>query len=120
MQIEVAYANVFVSDFERALAFYTDVLRFDLSFADREFKYASFATGPATLAIAETDDEALVGRHTGIGLVVADLDAAYAALKDRATFTSPPERQGWGGYMAIIADPDGNQFYFDEAREQNA
>ena len=29
-------------------------------------------------------------------------------------FTAAPERQPWGGFMALFADPDGNVFYLDE------
>jgi len=27
----------------------------------------------------------------------------------------PPTRQPWGGVMALVADPDGNVFYVDQA-----
>ena len=29
-------------------------------------------------------------------------------------FPKPPERQPWGGFMALFADPDGNTYYLDE------
>ncbi|MFM8643852.1 MAG: VOC family protein, partial [Actinomycetota bacterium] len=56
------------------------------------------------------------GRHTGIGLVVADLDAEFARLTSLGVqFPMPPTRQPWGGVMALVADPDGNVFYVDQA-----
>ncbi len=54
-------------------------------------------------------------RHTGIGFVVGDLDAAHAELAARGVrFTQAPTRQPWGGYMALFTDPDGNVFYLDQ------
>ena len=26
----------------------------------------------------------------------------------------PPEKQPWGGFMAMFLDPDGNSFYLDQ------
>ena len=54
-------------------------------------------------------------KNTGIGFTVADLDAAHADLAARGvTFTRPPTREPWGGYMAIFADPDGHTYYLDQ------
>ena len=114
MDIGTGYVNVFVSNFQRSLDFYQAVLGLPLIFADEEFRYASFATPGAQLAIVETDQADLVGRHTGIGLTVADLDAAHGELKDSVQFVTDPEKQPWGGYMAIFADPDNNLFYLDQ------
>jgi lactoylglutathione lyase len=114
MDIAVEYVNVFVTDFDRAVDFYANTLGLTLTMKDEAFKYASFSTGESALAIVETDDAALVGRHTGIGLMVKDLDAAFGELKDVANFVDPPTKQPWGGYMAMLSDPDGNIFYFDQ------
>ena len=115
----VWYVNVFVSDFGRALAFYRDKLGLKLVVQDADFGYASFDTKGAGFAIAAVDPDseqsALVGRHTGIGWVVANVDETFQALKGRGVeFPDPPKRQPWGGYMALFADPDGNVFYLDE------
>ncbi len=114
MDISVAYVNVFVNDFDRAIRFYEETLGLPLGFRDDAFKYASFTTPGAAFAVVEAHDPALTGRHTGIGLMVKDLDTAYATLKEKVKFASPPQQQPWGGYMAILMDPDGNQFYFDQ------
>ena len=114
MEIRTGYVNVFVSNFQAAMRFYQDDLGLPLIFADEEFRYASFATPGAQLAIVETDQQELIGRHTGIGLTVTDLDQAHRELKERVTFITTPEKQPWGGYMAMISDPDRNLFYLDE------
>lgn len=111
----VGYVNVFVSDLERAIGFYGDVLGLKLSHAAREHGYASFDAGPISLGLAQVGDDTpdaaeLVGRHTGIGLCVSDLEAAHAELRERGVrFPMPPERQPWGAFMAICADPDGSR-----------
>ena len=114
MEIGTGYVNIFVSDFARALTFYQDNLQLPLIFADEEFRYAAFATPGAQLAIVHTDDDALIGRHTGVGLTVTNLDDAYRELQGHVSFTVKPEKQPWGGYMAIISDPDNNLFYLDQ------
>jgi len=68
MEIGTGYVNIFVSNFQKSLDFYQATLGLPLIFADEEFRYASFATPGAQLAIVETDQAELVGRHTGIGL----------------------------------------------------
>ena len=114
MEIGTGYVNIFVSNFQRSLDFYQATLGLPLIFADEEFRYASFATPGAQLAIVETDQQELVGRHTGIGLTVSNLDDAHRELKERVTFVTEPEKQPWGGYMALISDPDNNLFYLDQ------
>lgn len=117
------YANVFVHDLERATRFYAGTLGLKLRHADAEHGYASFDAGPVGLGIAAVPagapEAGLVGRHTGIGLGVPDLEDAHRELLERGVrFTQPPQRQPWGGYLALFADPDGNVFYLDELRAE--
>ena len=119
----VWYVNVFVSDFARALAFYRDQLGLRVVVEDGDFGYASFDTKGAGFAIAAVDpaseQAALVGRHTGIGWGVPSVDESYEALTAAGvSFAAPPQRQPWGGYMAMLEDPDGNVFYLDEFRDE--
>lgn len=115
--VQVAYVNVFVRDFAAARAFYGDTLRLPLKFADEEHGYASFDAGPISLgvAVAGEDHDELVGGLTGIGLAVDDLVAEHARLEQEGVrFEMPPTRQSWGGFMALVCDPDGNTLYLDE------
>jgi len=115
--MQIGYVNVFVSDFARALVFYRDVLKLPVQYADAQFRYASFAAGAIRLGINQPgqDQMHLVGRHTGVGLMVSDLDARHAELAAVGVrFAMPPTRQPWGGYMALFGDPDGNIFYLDQ------
>ena len=120
--MKIAYVNVFVGDLSRALAFYKDTLGLDIQFSSPEHGYASISAGNVRLGLAVPgkDQAELIGRHTGIGLEVPDLEAAHARLSELgARFTMPPTKQPWGGFMALIADPDGNIFYLDQVAVTN-
>ena len=116
MDCRIGYVTVSVRDLERSIAFYRDSLGFSLSYSAPEFHYASFDVGGIRFAIAAGADESFTARHTGIGFIVADVDAAHAELSAKdVEFTMPPGKQPWGGYRAMFADPDGNTFYLDGA-----
>ena len=113
----IGYVNIFVSDLDRAIDFYQRKLGFALNFADADHGYASLSAGPISLGLALPGDEQqeLLGRHTGIGLVVDDLEAEHERLVGLGvSFAMSPERQPWGGFMALVEDPDGNKLYLDE------
>ncbi len=113
----IAYANVFVRDLARACEFYEHTLGLTPQRKDIDHGYASFEAGPIRLGLAQVgDDQAgLAGRHTGLGFDVEDLEAEHARLAAAGVaFPMPPERQPWGGFMALMEDPDGNVFYLDQ------
>ena len=113
--MELSYINIFVSDLGQAVRFYSETLGFEVLLEDAEFGYASFHTGSARLAVAATEEKALIGRHTGVGFAVDDLAVTHQALTERGvTFSMPPEEQPWGGFTALFLDPDGNSFYLDQ------
>lgn len=118
--LEIAYINVNVTDFGRAVEFYRDVLELPIQFADESFGYGSFEAGPVRLGVARIDpndaaQKQLVGRHTGIGFSVANLEASHKKLAAKGVkFTMEPQKQAWGGFLALFEDPDGNVFYLDQ------
>jgi predicted enzyme related to lactoylglutathione lyase len=112
--LKVGYVNVFVSDFSRAVDFYSNTLGLKLNMREDNFGYASYDAGPVSFALAESEDPGLVGKHTGIGFIVADIDATYTELVDKGVeFDMLPTKQPWGGILALMKDPDGNVFYLD-------
>ncbi len=121
MDARIGYINIGVRDLERSVAFYRDVLGLALISSEPSFSYAAFDVGGMRFAIAASETDGFTGRppgdrHTGVGLVVADVDAAHAELTAKGVaFTMPPAKQPWGGYMGIFSDPDGNLFYLDAA-----
>jgi predicted enzyme related to lactoylglutathione lyase len=115
--MHISYVNVFVSDLARAVQFFEGPLGLSLEFSSAEHGYASFSAGGVRLGLAVpgSEEKELIGRHTGVGLEVSDLESEHARLSGLGvTFTMPPTRQPWGGFMALVTDPDGNVFYLDE------
>jgi len=122
--VTIGYINLAVTDFDRALTFYRDVLGLPLLFVDYKFQFAAFSAGAVRFAVVGGPDskkmrEARGGDfHTGIAFCVADVDSAHRELAAKGVrFTMNPSKQPWGGYMAMFADPDGNVFYLDSVRE---
>jgi predicted enzyme related to lactoylglutathione lyase len=117
MDWKLGYVTVGVRDLECAIEFYRDTLGLPLQYAAPEFSYAAFDAGGTRFSLAAgTEVHGTGNRNTGIGLVVSDVDAAYRELSAKGVeFTMAPQKQPWGGYMAMFADPDGNVFYLDGA-----
>ena len=106
--------RVFVTDWDRAIRFYTETLGIPTTFRNDELGWAQLATGEGQLALeraapgdAEVHD--LVGRFVGVSLQVSDIDATHRTLVERGVeFLARPETQSWGGVLAHFRDPDGN------------
>ena len=118
MDCKIGYVIVGVKSLEAAVPFYRDTMGFEFQFSEPEMHFAAFQVGDMMFSLAEGAEEThgTGNRNTGIGLVVADVDAAYRALSAKGVeFTMVPAKQPWGGYMGMFADPDGNVFYLDGA-----
>lgn len=102
---------VFVKNFEAAKHFYKDLLQLPLT--NESMAVMEFFSGTTTLGISLAMHEVampLVGRHTGITLQVKDIDEFCRRLADGGVdFVEPLEKTPWGK-MAVVKDPDGNQF----------
>ena len=86
MKTHISYANIYVSDLDRAVDFYHGVLGLPVIFRADQFSYARLDAGPIYLGVAAIDRgaenfSALVGRPTGIGFAVPDIDEAYEELR---------------------------------------
>ena len=115
--MKISYVNVFVSNLPHSVTFYKDVLGLALQFSSPEHGYASFSAGDTRLGLAVPGDDQkeFIGRHTGVGFEVADLESTHIRLSQLGVkFTMLPTKQPWGGFMALIADIDGNIFYLDQ------
>jgi lactoylglutathione lyase len=102
-------AAIFVTDIERAIAFYRDTL--GLPLRHRGSFGAEFLEDGTRLGVHPAnhpDGRSMVGRHTGLTLRVDGLLHYCGDLHARGVrFVNEPTRQTWG-IMAMIADPDGN------------
>jgi predicted enzyme related to lactoylglutathione lyase len=112
-EYKLAYVRVFVSDFERAVRFYSETLGMTPGFRSDEMRWCQFETGEAALAIEgadpdDEDDEFQPG-FLAISLQVEDIQAVYEDLVAKGVeFLGPPERMPWGRTLAHFKDPDGN------------
>jgi lactoylglutathione lyase len=103
-----------VTDQERALRFYVDVLGLDLRI-DRPLDNGArwIEVGPAqasvTLALEPARDDAPAGVETGIRLLTVDADAEHARLKSQGVEVGEVLR--WPGVppMFMFRDQDGNR-----------
>ncbi len=55
--VSVAYVNAYVTDLERLMKFFGQVVGLDLQHGDPNFGYASFDAGPIRLGLAQIDSE---------------------------------------------------------------
>ena len=64
---------------------------------------------------AEGDPESAAPNVDYLYLAVDDLEAEAQRLSALGVaLPMPPTRQPWGGFLALVADPDGNVLYLDE------
>lgn len=109
----VSAVRIFVTDLERARAFYRDVL--ELGEMDVGDHHALLDCGGVSilLEVATADDPeaaGLVGRLLAVSFAVeGDIHEVHRRLVARGvSFEGAPERQAWGGTLAFVRDPDGN------------
>jgi len=106
--------RVFVTDWERAIRFYSKTLGMTIAYQNDEMGWAQMAPGEGQLALervdpADQEGRELVGRFVGVSLQIPDISATYKTLAERGVeFVAAPEKQPWGGVLAHLRDPDGN------------
>jgi catechol 2,3-dioxygenase-like lactoylglutathione lyase family enzyme len=134
MDLKLELVLIPVSDVDRAKAFYTEKVGFNLDVDHRagdEFRVVQMTpSGSAcsiTIGIGITD--AAPGSYRGTHLVVTDIEAARAELVGRGVDVSEirhmgsggwepgpdPERRDYGSF-ADFSDPDGNTWVLQERR----
>ena len=108
------YAIVFVSDMDRSLRFYRDILGIPLRFESPG--WSEFANEGTTIALHQTPAQASGAEEEQagscrLGFQVPDLDALHRDLVAKeVTCSSPPQAQQYGIRQAVYRDPDGLVF----------
>jgi predicted enzyme related to lactoylglutathione lyase len=103
---------VAVSDFERSLAWYAQVLGFEPEGVNHEIGWAELETHipGVTIGVGQSDDVHPAGGAT-LTFGVHDIDAARARLETHdARFDGPTWQIGASVRLATFYDPDGNTF----------
>lgn len=121
---------VFVSDQERALAFYRDKLKLEVVMDKQygpDFRWVALAwhKGEAEIVLfrpvrsivgdkaAELSER--IGTWTGVVFLTDDIHGTYETLRQRGVeFMGEPKAQPWGGWETQFSDPDGNRFHLAE------
>jgi lactoylglutathione lyase len=126
----LGYAILFVSDLDRAIDFYRDVVGLPLRF--RAEAYAEFATEGAKFALFPRSElPVLIGREAPadpapwpqgeVAFFVDDVDAEHDRLRaSDVTVLAPPTDRPWGERTLHIADPDGNVVELTRAKRAPA
>ena len=114
--MKLAAARLFVRDLEEARAFYEQKLALRVRAASTEAGYLVFETQSCDLIVervspdAPHEELALVGRFSGLSFSVPNIESLCEELAARGVrFTGLPQRQPWGGTLATLLDPAGNE-----------
>jgi catechol 2,3-dioxygenase-like lactoylglutathione lyase family enzyme len=103
---------LFVSDMERAIAFYVRQLGFEerWRYEDAGKTYVAQVERQSCELILSSQEAEKTGRgRMFLALDVDTLEAVRAELKGKGVGVE----NGWWGYrLAIVRDPDGNELYF--------
>lgn len=112
--MELYAVRIFVRQWPEACAFYGNTLGLKERFRDDAIGWAEYDLGGPCLGLehveaGDAEGDALVGRFVGVSLRVDDIERSHESLTAQGvTFTTPPEQQAWGGWLAHFQDPDGN------------
>jgi catechol 2,3-dioxygenase-like lactoylglutathione lyase family enzyme len=111
--MRIRYLRVFVTDLPAAKTFYAQTLGLGMLW-EYENKAIGFDLGLVLIVEDVSSEEdrnerALAGRFVGCSIEVEDIQATYSELLAKGVhFTSPPEKQEWGGTLAHFEDTAGN------------
>jgi catechol 2,3-dioxygenase-like lactoylglutathione lyase family enzyme len=105
-------AAVPVRDLDRALEFYTEALGLELRRRDGEWAELG-PTGPLgkiALYVPRKEDPRQPGGPSGVVFSCDSMYDLHRVLVDEGVvFRLKPERQPWGGLLAVFLDQDGNE-----------
>ena len=118
--IDGGNVTIFVSDFERALRFYTEVLGFPLKMRAENFWAEVVAGGNLVIGIHPQSENAAPPGTEGsmqIGLsVTGSLPEFMKTLEKKGVkFDGPMIEDAGAGRFANFRDPDGNRLYLWES-----
>lgn len=106
-----------VSDFDRAIGFYTETLGLQLKYRMGDH-WAEVATDGLTIGLHPQMEGQKPGTQgsLSIGFVVDSIDPAVAKLQERGVSFHGPVQDTDFVKLAFFADPDGNPLYLCEVK----
>ncbi|HYH13419.1 MAG TPA: glyoxalase superfamily protein [Thermomicrobiales bacterium] len=118
MDFRIELIAVPVTDVDRARDFYVEKAGFNLDHdhtVSDELRFVQLTPpgSACSIAIGKGLTQAAPGSIEGIQMVVSDIEAAHAELKDRGVEVSDIEAFPWGRFV-FFQDPDGNKWAVQE------
>ena len=112
MDWKLELVQVPVSDVDRAKAFYTEKVGFNLDHDHRvsdEIRFIQLTPpgSACSIALGRGLSDMPPGSVQGLQLVVSDINAARAQLVERGMEVSEVQEFEWGSFV-FFSDPDGN------------
>ena len=99
-----------VASLEKSKSFYEDVLGFEPGAFYEPTRWQSYkCQDNVFFAIGEPP-----GSTNEIAFVVADVEALWERVKDKAEIIQPLEKTPWGTYRFVLRDPDGHLLAFGQ------
>jgi uncharacterized glyoxalase superfamily protein PhnB len=108
---------LYTADFDATLAFYTDVLGFNLKVRLDEYGWADLSRDRAEIMIARPNEHMPFDKATLTGSIyfnVEDVDALWAELKDKTRVCYPIETFDYGMREFAIFDNNGYLLQFGQ------
>jgi lactoylglutathione lyase len=116
MLTRIKTVAVYVEDQERAVAFYTDKLGFEVRRKEQMGPNAYWIelAPPGAQACVLLYPRAMMAdwreKRASVMFACPDAEASYCDLSERGVpFKHPPSRMPWGVFATFV-DPDGNEF----------
>ena len=106
-----------VSDMQRSLTFYRDVLGMPLACLVHEGTWAEFEINPGTLVLGQDHDFTTPGGGT-VALAVEDAKTTLEELEQSGIHTISPLGESDVCFWAIVADPDGNRIIIHQRKDK--
>lgn len=106
-----------VSDMQKSLAFYRDVLGIPLACLVHEGTWAEFEINPGTLVLGQGHGFTHPGSGT-VALAVKDVKDALEELGQAGIHIHSPLGESAVCFWAIIEDPDGNRVIIHQRKDK--
>lgn len=108
--LRLDHIRIYVTNIENSLAFYEQQLGLKCLIRSDRQGFALLNAGPSRLILEQQSSNSdLVGRNTGLSFSTDDVQAVFNMLNAKGvSFLTPLEKQHWGGWQALLADPDNN------------
>lgn len=105
-----------VSDMQRSLTFYRDLLGIPLACLVHNGKWAEFETEPVTLVLGEGDKITPPGGGT-VALAVDDVGGTIEELKKEGVPVNWSPEESLVCYFSVVEDPDGNRIIIHKRKD---